>query len=67
MKVISTTPEGTALVEFGNLMQRSRIIGIPDPVLAVVPIASIPRAIHIGQNARRHGQRTRALLAKNTE
>lgn len=67
MKVISTTPEGTALGELGNLTRGSRVVGFRPYTQALVPIALIPGAIHIGQNARRRGQRTRALLAKNTE
>lgn len=64
MKVISVSPDGSALVEFGNLRQHTKIVGVDAPIQAVVDIASIPKLLEMGRKGRRAGQKLRAFLQK---
>ncbi|MFA5997134.1 MAG: hypothetical protein WC791_01440 [Candidatus Paceibacterota bacterium] len=67
MKVLSTKPDGSALVEFTNLPQYTNVIGVKEPVRAIVSISEIPKLVRIGQQARRSAQKLSALLAKNQQ
>lgn len=64
MKVISTTPDGSASIEFENLVRQTEVVGDTEPIRALISISSIPDLIRTGQKARRAGQRMRANLAK---
>lgn len=62
MKVLSTTPEGEALVEFENLVQHTKVVGVKEPIRAVVAISEIPKLVRLGQLGQRAGQQIRSLL-----
>ena len=64
MKVISTYPDGNALVEFDNLVQQTDVVGgVTAPIQAVVAISSIPDLICISQKARRSAQKMSSIFA----
>lgn len=64
MKVLSTNPDGGALVEFENLVRQTEVVGITAPIRALVPISSIPGLIRTGQKARRGAQKVSSIFAK---
>ncbi|HAS84777.1 MAG TPA: hypothetical protein DCS23_01735 [Candidatus Yonathbacteria bacterium] len=63
MKVISTDPDGSALIEFENVHCNTNVIGETAPVRAVVSISRIPDLIRIGQQGRRAVQKLNSLFA----
>ncbi len=64
MKVISTNPDGSALVEFENLVRHTEVVGVTAPVQALIAISSIPGLIRTGQKARRGAQKVNSIFAK---
>ena len=64
MKVISVEPDGNALVEFENLHRLTTVIGKTAAIRAIIPIASIPDIIRIGQQGRRAAQKINSIFAK---
>lgn len=64
MKVISTSPDGAALVEFGNLVQHTKVIGQKEPIRAIVAISEIPKLEQIGRQARRSAQKLSSVFSK---
>jgi len=64
MKVISTNPDGSAMAEFENLVQHSKVIGVTEPIRAVIAISEIPELIRIGQNGHRGAQRFESMFAQ---
>jgi len=63
MKVISTNPDGSALVEFENLVVHTNVIGVTAPIRVVVAISEIPEPTRIGQKGRREAQRFKSMFA----
>ncbi len=64
MKVISTNPDGSALVEFENLVRHTEVVGVVAPIQALVDISSIPGLIRTGQKAKRGAQKINSIFAK---
>ena len=64
MKIISTSADGTALVQFENLIRYTDVVGITAPIQAKVSIASIPSMLRIQQQGRRAAQKLQSLFLK---
>ena len=63
MKVISTNPDGSALVEFEKLVRQTDVVGVTAPIRALVSISDIPGLIRTGQKARRSAQKLNSIFA----
>lgn len=64
MKVISTFPDGSALVEFSNLERQTEVVGVTAPIQAMISISSIPDLVRLGQKGRRAGQQINSIFAR---
>ncbi|MBI5400952.1 MAG: hypothetical protein HZB12_02465 [Candidatus Yonathbacteria bacterium] len=64
MKVISVKPDGSALVEFENLHQHTSVIGVVEPIRAIIAIDDIPELVRNGQKAHRASQKFSSFMGR---
>lgn len=62
MKVLSVD-DGQALVEFDNLVQHTNVIGVTEPVRAMVPVAMLPGLEKFRQAGQEAAQSFNKLMA----